>query len=86
MLNIDWEASGHVTAIKNQGSCGSCYSFTTIAALESAFLIKNKTQYANIDISEQQIVDCSSAQGNQGCNGGWLSFVYNYISSYGSTD
>ena len=47
--------------------------------------MKNSTLYANIDLSEQQIIDCSSSQGNSGCNGGWLTNVYNYVISYGTT-
>lgn len=47
--------------------------------------MRNRTLYANIDLSEQQIVDCSGSQGNSGCNGGWLSNVYNYVISYGTT-
>ena len=47
--------------------------------------MKNKTLYANIDLSEQQIVDCSARQGNAGCNGGLLSSVFEYVLSFGTT-
>jgi len=55
--------------------CGSCYAFSAVAAMESASLIQNSK---NVSLSEQQIVDCSAKEGNQGCTGGWPanSFVY----------
>jgi len=47
--------------------------------------MQNISLYANIDLSEQQIVDCSGSQGNSGCNGGWISNVYDYVKTYGTT-
>ena len=47
--------------------------------------MKNKALYENIDLSEQQIVDCSTGQGNQGCVGGWLTNSYDYVLSFGTT-
>ena len=32
-----------------------------------------------IDSSEQQLVDCTSAHGNQGCNGGWYDSAWKYL-------
>lgn len=46
---------GYVTNIKNQGSYGTCWSFATIAAIESS-LIKNNNIDKNIDLSEAQLV------------------------------
>jgi cathepsin L len=47
--------------------------------------MKNSTLYANIDLSEQQIVDCTTNQGNAGCLGGWLTNVYDYVIRLGIT-
>jgi C1A family cysteine protease len=62
-------------AIKNQGSCGSCWSFSANAAMESAHAIFHSTLP---NLSEQQLVSCSSAYGNSGCNGGWYYWAWDY--------
>ncbi|KYR02927.1 gamete and mating-type specific protein A [Tieghemostelium lacteum] len=65
--DIDWRQKGYVTPIRNQGQCGSCWSFTTAAALESNYLIKNgNSLLSTLDLAEQHFVDCAS----NGCNGG----------------
>eukprot|EP00890_Picochlorum_soloecismus_P003070 jgi/Picsp_1/3764/NSC_06599-R1_papain family cysteine protease containing protein len=58
---IDWKGKGKVTGVKAQGNCGTCWAFAAAAAAESSFLIANDLKYPDwdIDISEQQIVDCA---------------------------
>jgi hypothetical protein len=73
---IDWVEKGAVTKVKNQGSCGSCYAFSAISAIEGWLAVKHD---ALTDISPQQVVDCSSKYGNQGCNGGFMDYVFNYV-------
>jgi KDEL-tailed cysteine endopeptidase len=58
IADIDWTKSGVVTGIRDQGKCGSCWAFATIAVTESMFLIKNKTLSTSLDLSEQQLIDC----------------------------
>ena len=53
---VDWTAQGKVTAVRNQGSCGSCWAFSAAAAIEAAYLLKSGT---TLDLSEQQLVDCT---------------------------
>jgi C1A family cysteine protease len=74
-MDIDWSTQGKVTPVKDQGTCKSGWAFAAIASVETAFLFKG----TNINLSEQQLVDCSGPQGNQGCNGGWLSNGLIYV-------
>lgn len=65
--DIDWTTKGAVSKVKNQGNCGSCWAFSAVATLEAFSLMKG----TSVDLSEQQLVDCSGKYGNEGCNGGF---------------
>ena len=80
---VDWNAAGYVTPVKNQGICGSCYTFSSVAAIESALAIKNNISGDQIDFSEQQLVDCSISYGNSGCNGGRIYKTFLYVINNG---
>lgn len=79
--DVDWTTQGKVTPVKNQGQCGSCWAFSAVGVLEAWFLFKGQ----NLNLSEQQLVDCSRPQGNQGCNGGWPHSALSYIQANGIT-
>ncbi|XP_061891976.1 pro-cathepsin H, partial [Entelurus aequoreus] len=74
---VDWRAKGNfVTPVKNQGHCGSCWTFSTTGCLESVNAI---TTGKLISLSEQQLIDCAQNFNNQGCMGGLPSQAFEYI-------
>ncbi|CDW72368.1 UNKNOWN [Stylonychia lemnae] len=74
--SIDWRTQGAVSAIKNQGSCGGCYAFSSADAMEGAYALKNGQLQV---FSPQQIIDCSTGYGNAGCGGGLMTNSFNYL-------
>lgn len=80
--DINWVTEGKVTAVKNQGSCGSCWAFSTTGALESALIVAGKADNT-VSLSEQQLVNCSTT--NSGCNGGLMDRAFTYIKNNGIT-
>jgi len=83
--SVDWRKEGYVTPVKNQGHCGSCWAFSTVASLEGQYAKKyGKGALPLHGFSEQQLVDCAGSFGNMGCDGGEMDFGFEYIKSLGA--
>jgi len=77
--SFDWRNQGAVTGVKDQGSCGCCWAFSTVAIVEGAYYVKYKRTPAQY--SEQQLLSCDSS--SNGCNGGNMVDGLNYIRNAG---
>jgi len=75
---VNWLKAGVVTAVKNQGSCGSCWSFSTTGSLEGAYYLKYGTLKS---FSEQELVSCDKT--DLGCNGGWMDDAFTWVQQNG---
>merc|ERR1719421_1624278 len=74
--SIDWVDQGAVSPVKNQGSCGSCWAFSTVGSLEGrAQIATGQLQ----QFSEQQFVDCDKGFGDMGCQGGLMDNAFKYL-------
>ncbi|KAL4237142.1 hypothetical protein ACF0H5_005522 [Mactra antiquata] len=78
--SLDWRIIGAVTPVKDQGVCGSCWSFGTVGTIEGAYFMKYGQR---LKFSQQQLIDCSWGEGNNGCDGGEDFRSYKYIMKKG---
>ncbi|VDQ00931.1 unnamed protein product [Trichobilharzia regenti] len=76
----DWRTMGVVSGVKLQGECGACWAFSAAGALEGQ--LNNKTDHF-IELSSQQLIDCSQSFGNHGCLGGDMNNAFRYVESNG---
>ncbi len=76
---VDWHVDGKTSIPQNQGSCGSCWAFTTATTLESAIAIKKNTTLERFSV--QYLIDCDET--NFGCGGGWMLDAYEFTRTNG---
>lgn len=82
--NLDWRTKGVVSAVKDQGHCGSCWAFASTAVLESSLA---KASGLLFDLSVQQMAMCApnpnKCGGTGGCEGSTAEIAFDYVAKSG---
>ncbi|KAJ6736319.1 CYSTEINE PROTEASE FAMILY C1-RELATED [Salix viminalis] len=73
--SIDWRKKGAVTNVKDQGSCGACWSFSATGAIEG---INKIVTGSLVSLSEQELIECDKSF-NDGCGGGLMDYAFQFV-------
>ncbi|XWS15840.1 hypothetical protein CRYUN_Cryun34aG0036300 [Craigia yunnanensis] len=79
--SLDWRNYGIVTGVKDQGSCGSCWAFSSTGAIEGINALVTSDL---VSLSEQELMDCDST--NYGCDGGYMDYAFEWVINNGGID
>lgn len=84
--NWDWRDTGMVSSVKNQGNCGACTYFSSLANFESRLLIDSAGSW---DFSENNVKECiwdevNNYNGGASCSGTHYRNVANMLSKKGT--
>jgi len=79
---VDWTEKGVVTDVKAQGTCGSCWAFSTTGAIEGVDAIVTGELKS---LSEQMLIDCETTR-DDGCDGGLMDFAFDFVHANGGID
>lgn len=77
---VNWVSQGKTIEVLNQGQCGSCWAFSTVESIDSAYAVTQNIAPPNL--SEQQVVSCTLLYGELGCNGGNVVPAYKYVMAH----
>jgi cathepsin L len=78
--DIDWTTRGAVNPVKYEGQCACSYAYSAAAAIEGQYFLKKGSL---INVSWQQFIDCTVTYGNHGCNGGYMTYCFDYARNLG---
>eukprot|EP01022_Parablepharisma_sp_SALTPOND_P028565 TRINITY_DN71159_c0_g1_i1.p2 TRINITY_DN71159_c0_g1~~TRINITY_DN71159_c0_g1_i1.p2 ORF type:complete len:423 (+),score=34.69 TRINITY_DN71159_c0_g1_i1:4925-6193(+) len=89
-IDINWVREGKVLPVKDQGNCGSCWTFAATSVIESIYAIRENPQNL-VRFAEQQLVDCcrsglaEECSESNGCRGGMVGQAFQYAANKGVT-